>query len=176
MAGKAPGGRRRCCRRRRRRCCCCCCTRERLCGPQTHPALLPPLLPSPRAGFNPGSTLGIIGYANLAAQVAVNTTIAAAAGTIFTMGIVMIHQYWTTGMVVYDLILAGNGALAGLVAITGGCGFMPTWAPLITGAIGGGVYYLTSQINLRVLKVGGWAVVAPFPEVLAGKGGSSSDV
>lgn len=31
----------------------------------------------------------------------------------------MAYQYFTLGVVVWDLIIAGNGALAGLVAITG---------------------------------------------------------
>lgn len=31
----------------------------------------------------------------------------------------MAHNYFSLGVVVWDLIIAGNGALAGLVSITG---------------------------------------------------------
>lgn len=104
-------------------------------------------------GFNPGSLLAIAGVSDLAAAVAINTTIAAASGTISTLFIAMIHQYSTTGLVVWDLLIAGNGALAGLVGITGGANLMNTWAALLTGAIAGGVYFVASKINLHVLKI-----------------------
>lgn len=58
------------------------------------------------------------------------------------------------GVVVWDLIIAGNGALAGLVAITGPCAFVQTWAAFIIGAIGGFVYFVASKVNLSLLKVG----------------------
>lgn len=57
------------------------------------------------------------------------------------------------GVVVWDLIIAGNGALAGLVSITGPCGFVNTWAAFIIGGIGGFVYFVASKVNLNVLKV-----------------------
>lgn len=53
----------------------------------------------------------------------------------------------------WDLIIAGNGALAGLVSITGPCGFVNTWAAFIIGGIGGFVYFVASKVNLNVLKV-----------------------
>lgn len=72
-------------------------------------------------GFNPGSTNAIMnGVSAISAAVAVNTTMAAAAGTISCLFIAMVHQYVSLGVIVWDLIIAGNGALAGLVAITGG--------------------------------------------------------
>ncbi len=57
------------------------------------------------------------------------------------------------GVVVWDLIIAGNGALAGLVSITGPCGFVNTWAAFIIGGIGGFVYFVSSKVNLNLLKV-----------------------
>ena len=112
------------------------------------------------AGFNPGSTNAIVGasvgYSRVAAAVAVNTTMAAATGCIGTLLISMLHQKLSLGVVVWDLIIAGNGALAGLVAITGPCAFVETWAALIIGLIGGMVYYAASKINLHLLRVGPW--------------------
>ena len=80
-------------------------------------------------GFNPGSTNAILnnasgyfeagGYSQVVAAAAVNTTISAGAGAVFTLFTSMIHQYMTLGVPVWDLIIAGNGALAGLVGITG---------------------------------------------------------
>ncbi len=60
---------------------------------------------------------------------------------------------------------AGNGALAGLVAITGGCAFVQTWAAMLIGFIAGLVYYGLSKLILHRLRVRvlgvqvGWASV-----------------
>jgi Amt family ammonium transporter len=105
-------------------------------------------------GFNPGSTNAIMnGVSQLASAIAINTTIAAATGCLSTLFIAMIHQYFSLGVVVWDLLIAGNGALAGLVAITGPCAYVNTWSAVIIGIIGGGVYYMVSKINLYWLKV-----------------------
>lgn len=83
-------------------------------------------------GFNPGSTLGISGAnAPLAAVVAMNTNLAAAAGAIMAM---------VTVWVLYkkpDLSMTMNGALAGLVAITAPCAYVTPGAAIIIGAVGG---------------------------------------
>jgi hypothetical protein len=50
---------------------------------------------------------------------------------------------------------AGNGALAGLVAITGGCAFVNTWAALVIGFVAGLVYYGLSKLMLHKLRVRG---------------------
>ncbi|KAL6779753.1 AMT1A [Auxenochlorella protothecoides x Auxenochlorella symbiontica] len=107
-------------------------------------------------GFNPGSTnaiVGATGFSKVAAAVAVNTTLGAALGAISTLFTVMLHTYFTTGVVVWDLVIAGNGALAGLVGITGPCAFVQTWAAIIIGMIAGPVMYAASLINLHLLKV-----------------------
>ena len=83
-------------------------------------------------GFNAGSTLGLTGgLAAEAAYIAINTTLAAGAGAVVAM---------TTAKVRYgkaDLGLTMNGALAGLVSITAGCGFVEPWAAILIGSIGG---------------------------------------
>jgi Amt family ammonium transporter len=108
-------------------------------------------------GFNPGSTNAIVGsvvgFSKISAAVAVNTTVAAAAGTLSCLFTVMIHQYIKFGVITWDLIIAGNGALAGLVSITGPCAFVQTWAALLIGIIGGLVYYGASKLILLVFKV-----------------------
>ena len=104
-------------------------------------------------GFNPGSTAAIVNYANLAALVAVNTTLSAAAGALSTLAVNALTTYLSTGVVVYDLLMVGNGALAGLVSVTGGCGYYRPWAAFCTGLIGGAVYFGCSKLVLYVFKV-----------------------
>lgn len=80
-------------------------------------------------GFNAGSTLsvdkGFFGF------VAVNTNLAAAAGTIAAM----IISWMVMGKADVPMML--NGALAGLVAITASCAFVDTWAAVVIGFIAG---------------------------------------
>lgn len=72
-------------------------------------------------GFNPGSALAIIDASTVAALSAINTTLSAAGGTLSTLVLLMAIEYIATGHVVWDLIGASNGTLAGLVGITSGC-------------------------------------------------------
>src|SRR3954470_23548466 len=80
-------------------------------------------------GFNAGSTLsvdkGFFGF------VAMNTNLAAAAGTIAAM----IVSWIVLGKADVPMML--NGALAGLVAITASCAFVDTWAAVLIGFISG---------------------------------------
>ena len=82
-------------------------------------------------GFNPGSTLGVMGKESLIGLVAINTNLSAAAGAISAM--VMVWLLYGKP----DLSMTMNGALAGLVAITAPCAFVQPWAALVIGAIGG---------------------------------------
>jgi len=83
-------------------------------------------------GFNPGSTLGLSGgLAEIAARVAVTTTLAAAAGGAMSM-VLSRMQYGKS-----DLSLTLNGILGGLVAITAGCATLPPWAAVLVGLIAG---------------------------------------
>jgi Amt family ammonium transporter len=104
-------------------------------------------------GFNPGSTLGIAGYSGLAARVAINTTFGAATGALTTLLIVMGLTKLQTGTPVVDLIMVGNGALAGLVSVTGPCGYIEIWAAIPIGIIGAFVYVGSSKLILNVFKV-----------------------
>jgi Amt family ammonium transporter len=80
-------------------------------------------------GFNPGSFLNAIG-ANFA-DVAVNTNLAAAAGIIgATIGSLITFK-------TLDVSQMGNGALAGLVAVTAPCAFIDPWAAVVIGFVAG---------------------------------------
>lgn len=80
-------------------------------------------------GFNAGSTLGAVGL-NFA-DIAVNTNLAAAAGVIgATIGALIMFR-------TLDVSQMGNGAIAGLVAITAPCAFVDPWAALIIGFVAG---------------------------------------
>mmetsp|Transcript_41220 Transcript_41220/g.96812 ORF Transcript_41220/g.96812 Transcript_41220/m.96812 type:complete len:547 (-) Transcript_41220:54-1694(-) len=99
-------------------------------------------------GFNCGSTLGMADAATgqLAAQVAMNTTIAAATGglTVLILRLVMLKRYDVGGMC--------NGILAGLVSITAPCGNVETYSAFVI-AIIGGIIYAASSEAMKLAKV-----------------------
>jgi Amt family ammonium transporter len=91
-------------------------------------------------GFNAGSALNANG---LAAQAFVTTNIAAAAGALAWLLISWLHgKPSSLGFV--------SGAIAGLVAITPGCGYVTPMGAIIIGAIGGSVCY--GMLLLRIRK------------------------
>jgi Amt family ammonium transporter len=90
-------------------------------------------------GFNAGSALGANG---LAAQAFVTTNIAAAAGGLAWLLISWLHgKPSSLGFV--------SGAIAGLVAITPGCGYVTPMGALIIGAIGGSICYAMLLLRIR---------------------------
>jgi ammonium transporter, Amt family len=105
-------------------------------------------------GFNPGSALLIANEtsSSVAALCAVTTTIAAASGCVSGMFTDCIIEAVYSGEVSYDLTMAMNGALAGLVAVTAGCAVVNPWAAVIIGIIAGWVYYSFSKL-LIALKI-----------------------
>jgi Amt family ammonium transporter len=80
-------------------------------------------------GFNPGSTLSAIG--NRFAEVVVVTNLAAAAGVIAAAATIYAIQKKI------DIGMAGNGAIAALVAITAPSGYVEYWAAPIIGGVAG---------------------------------------
>ncbi|MBI2965005.1 MAG: ammonium transporter [Chloroflexi bacterium] len=96
-------------------------------------------------GFNPGSTLAATDLR--ISVIAVNTFLAGATGAVVAM-------YWKfarTGKA--DLVVACNGALAGLVAITAPCAFVAPWAAVVIGAAAVPVMLAAAYFVERVLKV-----------------------
>jgi ammonium transporter, Amt family len=95
--------------------------------------------------FNAGSTLN--GTDFRLAVVATNTMIAGAIG-----GLVALFFVWAR----YgkpDPSMTINGALAGLVAITAPCAFVPAWAAFVIGAIAGVLVCLAVPFIDRKLKI-----------------------
>lgn len=91
-------------------------------------------------GFNPGSTLGVVGYENLIGLVTLNTTLGAAAGMMVSMFVI----YFRTKK--WDLPATLNGALAGLVGITAGCAFVSPASALIIGAVAGVIVIYAAEV------------------------------
>jgi len=103
-------------------------------------------------GFNPGSTLFISpsGYGDVAALAAVTTTLAAAAGAVSSMFFDTLLGFLSEGEAEYDLTMAMNGCLGGLVGITAGCSTVEPWAAIIIGLIAGVVYVLASKLLVKL--------------------------
>ena len=96
-------------------------------------------------GFNPGSTLAATDLR--ISVIAVNTFLAGATGAAVAL-------YWTlarTGKA--NIVTACNGSLAGLVAITAPCAFVPPWAAVVIGAVAPFAMMGTAYLLERVLKV-----------------------
>ena len=96
-------------------------------------------------GFNVGSTLGA-GDVNAMGLVAVNTTLAAAAGALGAM----FHTYFVTKSWNVSFIL--NGSLAGLVAITAGCATVTPINAVIIGLLSGVVLVISIGV-VESLKI-----------------------
>jgi Amt family ammonium transporter len=108
-------------------------------------------------GFNPGSQLAFAGAANTDATVAiaVNTTLAAATGSL----VAMLIAWFMTGRP--DLGYTLNGALGGLVGITANADIVSNGSALIIGIISG-IIIVGATLLLERLKiddaVGAWPV------------------
>jgi Amt family ammonium transporter len=96
-------------------------------------------------GFNAGSTLGATDLR--ISVVATNTFLAAAAGA----SAVIFMSYIIFGFT--DIGLACNGALGGLVAITGPCAYVAPWAAIAIGVIAGAVMWGTVIFVETKLKI-----------------------
>jgi Amt family ammonium transporter len=94
-------------------------------------------------GFNPGSTLSALD--GRFPTVAMITQLSGSAGVVMAM-VVMYAKTKT-----FDIGMAGNGAIAGLVAITGPAGYVEPWAaPIIGGVAGVIVVYGVLAIDRKV--------------------------
>src|SRR6266853_4680869 len=99
-------------------------------------------------GFNPGSTLGASGAGNLRiGSIAVNTMLAGATGSFGSL----LYMWIRFGKP--DASMAGNGLLAGLVAITAPSGFVNTVGAMIIGWTAGILVCLAVEFFDRIPKV-----------------------
>ncbi len=99
-------------------------------------------------GFNPGSTLGASGNGCLRiGRIAVNTMLAGCTGS-FAALLYMWIRYGKP-----DASMAGNGLLAGLVAITAPSGFVNTLSACIIGWVAGILVCLGVEYFDRVAKI-----------------------
>jgi len=95
-------------------------------------------------GFNPGSTLNALD--GRFPEILIITNMAAAAGVLFA-----VLTAWLKTKAI-DIGMAGNGAIAALVAITAPSGYVELWAAPIIGAVAGvivvlGVYAIDKRID-----------------------------
>jgi ammonium transporter, Amt family len=86
-------------------------------------------------GFNPGSTLAAVGAPF--ADIALTTNLAAGAGV---LGAIAMSYLYKRNI---DVGMAGNGAIAALVAITAACAFVEPWAAIVVGFVAGIIMYVT---------------------------------
>jgi len=101
-------------------------------------------------GFNPGSTLGLsLGKSLLAGKVAVNTSISASTATVVGF---IIFSLKDVSKEIPDLAGIMNCVIAGLVAITGPCGYVEPWAATVIGGVGAIVYVLSVKL-LVICKI-----------------------
>lgn len=102
-------------------------------------------------GFNAGSALLLsekIG--ENAANAAVSTALSGAMGGISGLFTNLWLMERMTGEPHFDLVKCMNGALAGLVAITGCCAVVEPWAAVLIGLVGGWIYLWGSAFLIRL--------------------------
>lgn len=95
-------------------------------------------------GFNPGSELAADMAVPVIALITLLAGMAGGSAAMFTSWAVLKKP---------DVSMAGNGLLAGLVAICSGVGNMAPWAAVLTGAIAGVIVVLCVLFIERVVKV-----------------------
>jgi len=96
-------------------------------------------------GFNAGSTLAATDLR--IAVIATNTFLAGTAGAITALYYALVRSGRA------DVVLACNGALAGLVGITAPCAYVAPWAAVVIGAVAALVMVGAGAFVERVLKV-----------------------
>lgn len=92
-------------------------------------------------GFNPGSTMAATPQI---ADIALTTNLAAASGVLGAMAMSYLYRRHV------DVGMAGNGAIAALVAITAPCAFVAPWASVVIGFVAGVIMYLTLVLVDRI--------------------------
>ena len=78
---------------------------------------------------------------------AINTLLAGAMGAVVAMYIQLMRKGVT------DILMACNGALAGLVGITAGAAFVEPWSAVVIGAIAAPIMMVSVDVIEKVLKI-----------------------
>jgi ammonium transporter, Amt family len=86
----------------------------------------------------------------IAALAAVNTALAGGAGAVSGLLTNLYLEERRTGEHTFNLTMAMNGCLSGLVSITAGCGTVHNWAALVIGMVAGWIYVGTSKMLIRL--------------------------
>jgi Amt family ammonium transporter len=103
-------------------------------------------------GFNSGSTLSVTttGSYETVSHTAINTTLSAAAGCVMSLFLSTIVEEYFTGEITFNLQYTMNGCLSGLVAVTGGCAVVESWASILIGLVAGGLYLGCSKLLVKM--------------------------
>jgi len=103
-------------------------------------------------GFNSGSALiaPTSDRGQLVALSAVNTTLSGGMAGIVALFVNLVILERRLGEPIFDLRMAMNGSLSGLVAITAGCGVVEPWAAMIIGGFAGVLYISCSNLLVRL--------------------------
>ena len=86
----------------------------------------------------------------MAAIAAANTALSGAAGGITALFTNLFLVERRTGEPSFSILHAMNGSLAGLVAITSGCGVVEAWAAIIIGIVAGWIYLYASWLLVQL--------------------------
>jgi len=103
-------------------------------------------------GFNSGSALIAPSSerGRLVALSAVNTTLSGGMAGLVALFLNLMILERRLGEPIFDLRMAMNGSLSGLVAITAGCGVVEPWAAMLIGGIAGVLYIGGSNLLLKL--------------------------
>lgn len=100
-----------------------------------------------------GTALTITSTVNtgeVASLCAITTIFFAAMGSVTALFTKLIILERTTGEVQFDLLMAMNGALLGLVAITSGCAVVQLWASVVIGMFAAWFYLVGSHFGVKL--------------------------
>jgi len=95
--------------------------------------------------FNCGSTLALSGNAaNVAGKAALSTTISATTACMLATSLARIFDKY------FNISVAVNGVLCGLVSITAACAFTDPWMAFIIGGIGAVIFFFSRSALLKL--------------------------
>ena len=88
--------------------------------------------------------------ATVASLCTVTTTLASSAGGLSALYFDAFIEYYKNDELSYDITMALNGCLSGLVAITAGCAVVTPWASIIIGFVAGILFYVVQNLLIKM--------------------------